>query len=63
MKRMVANLRKVTPNLLGGIFNAVDVKSAGAYYATTTPHTTIPRRSASPGVRGRDRRKNAGSTA
>jgi succinoglycan biosynthesis transport protein ExoP len=31
VKRMVSGLRKVTPNLLGGIFNAVDVKSTSSY--------------------------------
>ena len=31
VKRMVSGLRKVTPNLLGGIFNAVDVKSTSTY--------------------------------
>jgi succinoglycan biosynthesis transport protein ExoP len=32
VKRTVAALRKATPNLLGGIFNAVDLKSKGDYY-------------------------------
>jgi capsular exopolysaccharide synthesis family protein len=31
MKRAVSRLRRVTPNLLGAVFNAVDVKAAGAY--------------------------------
>jgi Mrp family chromosome partitioning ATPase len=42
IKRTVASLRKVTPNLLGGILNAVDVKSRNApysyYYA---PHEEV----------------------
>ena len=38
IKRTVASLRKVTPNLLGGILNAVDVKStAGDHYAYYYP--------------------------
>jgi capsular exopolysaccharide synthesis family protein len=31
IKRTVASLRKVTPNLLGGILNAVDIKSRSEY--------------------------------
>ncbi len=32
VKRSVAALRRVTPNLLGAVLNAVDVKSKGYYY-------------------------------
>jgi hypothetical protein len=34
----VAALRKVTPNLLGAVLNAVDIKSKGYYYYYY-PHT------------------------
>jgi polysaccharide biosynthesis transport protein len=43
VKRVVARLRKVTPNLLGAVFNAINIKAAGAYsyyypsYGETTP--------------------------
>jgi capsular exopolysaccharide synthesis family protein len=32
IKRSVSALRRATPNLLGGVLNAVDVKAKGAYY-------------------------------
>jgi len=38
IKRSVAALRKVTPNLLGAVLNAVDIKAKGYYYYYY-PHT------------------------
>jgi capsular exopolysaccharide synthesis family protein len=38
IKRSVGALRKVTPNLLGAVLNAVDIKSKGYYYYYY-PHT------------------------
>jgi polysaccharide biosynthesis transport protein len=37
IKRTVASLRKVTPNLLGGVLNAVDIKSRGDSYSYYYP--------------------------
>ena len=37
IKRTVASLRKVTPNLLGGVLNAVDIKATGGHYAYYYP--------------------------
>jgi polysaccharide biosynthesis transport protein len=44
VKRTVARLRKVTPNLLGGILNAVDVKAKGDYYYYYQTHQDPPPR-------------------
>lgn len=44
VKRTVASLRKVTPNLLGGVLNAVDVKSKGDYYYYYQSHQDPPPR-------------------
>jgi capsular exopolysaccharide synthesis family protein len=38
IKRNVAALRKVTPNVLGGVLNSVDIKAKGYYYYYY-PHT------------------------
>jgi succinoglycan biosynthesis transport protein ExoP len=46
VKRTVASLRKVTPNLLGGVLNAVDVKSKGEYYYYYQSHQDSPPRKA-----------------
>jgi Mrp family chromosome partitioning ATPase len=32
VKRSLAALRRVTPNLMGAVLNAVDVKAKGYYY-------------------------------
>ena len=37
IKRTVASLRKVTPNLLGGVLNSVDIKSTGEHYSYYYP--------------------------
>ncbi len=46
IKRTVASLRKVTPNLLGGILNAVDVKSRGQYSYYYQTQEDAPRKQA-----------------
>jgi Mrp family chromosome partitioning ATPase len=56
VKRTVARLRKVTPNLLGGILNAVDVKSRSDYYYYYQSHQDPPPRKG-------DRRGDAAATA
>jgi capsular exopolysaccharide synthesis family protein len=63
VKRMVGNLRKVTPNLLGAIFNAVDVKSAGAYYGYYYPTHEDAKAVTSPEVAGATGGKTPGRTA
>ena len=51
IKQTIKNLRKVTPNLLGAVFNAVDVKAtAGAYgyYSSYTPEGDVTKAAVRP---------------
>ena len=43
VKRSVTALRKATPNLLGAVLNAVDVKAKGYYYYYYQHEATGPR--------------------
>jgi capsular exopolysaccharide synthesis family protein len=52
IKRTVASLRKVTPNLLGGIFNAVDLKSRAEFSYYYSQQDAAP--SAKDAVRARE---------
>ncbi|HVR71134.1 MAG TPA: polysaccharide biosynthesis tyrosine autokinase [Vicinamibacteria bacterium] len=45
-KRSVAALRRATPNLLGAVLNAVDIKAKGYYYYYYQQDTGTPARSA-----------------